>query len=196
MNRERIAIDVDEVLFPFVANFCDFHNDKYQTSLHPDQFHSYEFQHVLDATFEETVERVYEFNEADHRHISPIEEVETAIDLLSQDYDLDIVTARHPKFEATTKNWILQHFGEKFSEIVHIGYFAVMEKPRLKVDVCRDLGAIALVDDSIGHVAQCAERGIDGILFGNYSWNRAQTLPDGVVRCASWSEVVAYFNER
>ena len=83
-----------------------------------------------------------------------------------------------------------------FSDVLHIGYADVMEKPVKKVDMCKRLGAIALIDDSLSHVTECAEEGIEGVLFGDYPWNQADELPSGVTRCVDWPAVLEYFDAR
>ncbi|HVX57219.1 MAG TPA: hypothetical protein VHA37_05800, partial [Candidatus Saccharimonadales bacterium] len=83
-----------------------------------------------------------------------------------------------------------------FTKLVHVGYHLEMKQPKPKAAVCREVGAVALIDDSLGHVQTCAEQGIDGVLFGDYPWNQAEELPAGVTRCADWAAVLEYFDGR
>lgn len=196
MSREVIAVDVDEVLFPFVSEFVKFDNAIYGGEVCAAQFSTYAFEDVLKIPLDESVERVYSFNRADHAHIEPLEQARDALITLSERFDMVIVTARHPQFETNTSSWLQRHLDGFFSSLSHIGYAPLMEKPVKKVDVCRELGAMALIDDSVGHVSECAEAGIDGILFGDYPWNQTNELPAGVIRCKNWPAVLEYFNER
>jgi hypothetical protein len=118
------------------------------------------------------------------------------VDELSSDFDLVIVTARHPDYEKNTKAWINSHFENKFHDVIQIGHPDVVEKPQTKAEVCKAIGAIGLVDDSLGHVQKCAAQGLDGILFGDYPWNQSDELPEGVTRCVNWSAVLEHFNGR
>jgi uncharacterized HAD superfamily protein len=196
VSNEVIAIDIDEVLFPFVENFVEHDNAIYGGNVSPAQFTSYAFEHVLNISLEESVERVYSFNGVDHRHITPIELSVHAIQKLSEKYDLAVITARHPKFESNTLAWLEHHLPEVFSAVHFIGYAAIMEKPRTKAEVCRELGASTLVDDSLEHVTLASAEGIESVLFGNYPWNQAGELPEGVTRCNDWQEVLEYFDAR
>lgn len=191
-----IAVDVDEVLFPFIRGFVAHDNALHGGTLHEDDFATYKFEDVIDIPFDEAVERIYDFNGASHDHIEPLETIDRAIDRLSESYELAIVTARHPQFADNTVNWLQRHFGDSFKTVVHVGFAALMEKPRKKVEVCQELGAIALIDDSLEHVSECSEQGIEGILFGNYRWNQTQNLPNGVTRCKNWAEILDYFDGR
>ncbi len=82
------------------------------------------------------------------------------------------------------------------SSVSYIGYAAVMSNPRKKVEVCKDIEAIALIDDSIGHITECVEAGMQGILFGDYPWNQTEELSSGIVRCSNWPEVLEYFDRQ
>lgn len=196
-----IAVDVDEVLFPFMEHFNLHDNAVHGGALTPQDFPTYRFQHDLNISLEEALARVYSFNGADHEHIKSIDEAQTAIDDLAVRFDLVVITARHPQFEDNTRKWIDRNFTGKFSNVVHIGYAEVMKNPRTKVEVCQEMGAMALIDDSPGHVSECAAKGIDGVLFGNYPWNQDRIfsdagIPKGVVRCEDWKQVVEYFDGR
>ncbi|HMH30906.1 MAG TPA: hypothetical protein VK534_00330 [Methylomirabilota bacterium] len=196
MARETIAVDIDEVLFPFAVNFTEFHNREYGTRTALKDIKTYHFQHDFGITMEEAVSRVYEFSGLSHDHIEPLEASQEAILDLSEDYDLALVTARSPRFEASTKKWISRHYGDIFAGATFIDYSPAMEKPLKKIDICREIGAVALIDDSLGHVSECAEVGIAGVLHGNYPWNQANELPELVTRCEKWPAVLEYFNGR
>jgi 5'(3')-deoxyribonucleotidase len=196
MSRGVIAVDVDEVLFPFVSEFVAYDNARCGGQLTTADFFCYRFEDVLEIPMESAVERVYSFNAAEHSHIDPIEQAHEAIVRLNERYDLTVVTARHPQFEGATRRWLNKHLPGYFSDVLHIGYSPVMERPQKKVEICRRLGAVGLIDDSLQHVSECAEEGIAGILFGDYPWNKAAELPDGVTRCRDWGEVLEYFDER
>lgn len=59
----------------------------------------------------------------------------------------------------------------------------------------KQVSAVALIDDSLGHVSECAGIGMQGVLFGDYSWNsHSEQLPDRVTRCADWNEVAEFFS--
>jgi 5'(3')-deoxyribonucleotidase len=198
MSREVIAVDVDEVLFPCVREFTAFHNGRYQTSITPDQFLTYEYQDVLGLSTAETVQRLFEFHEQDCLHVEPLEEAQDALGKLSESYDLQIITARDPQFEKSTREWLDKNFSGIFSDIFAIGHAAVIKEAPSKLTQCRSIGAVALIDDSVKHVNSCAEGGVKGILFGDYSWNQTKPgeLHGNAIRCVNWLAVGKYFDER
>ncbi|HEY5267859.1 MAG TPA: hypothetical protein VII94_01850, partial [Candidatus Saccharimonadales bacterium] len=79
-------------------------------------------------------------------------------------------------------------------DVVMIGWAPIMEKPLTKAEVCIDLGAIALIDDSLPHILHAVESGVEGVLFGNYPWNQTLELPIGAIRTESWPKVLEHFN--
>ncbi len=196
MRREVIATDIDEVLFPFVDEFSQWHNQEYGTVLSRDNFKSYEFSDTLDVSIPETVHRVHQFLSMNHvlRGIEPLEYSMSAITKLSGKYCLKAITARHPQFEGTTYEYLLHYFNNNIGEITLVGTQATMNHVRSKAEVCVEIGAIALIDDSTEHVSRCAEVGVAGILLGNYPWNRIDSLPDGVTRYSNWAGVLSHFD--
>jgi 5'(3')-deoxyribonucleotidase len=196
VQKEILAMDIDEVVFPFVAEFVTWHNGEYGTSLLPDNFHSYDFEVVLGTTTKETVHRVHAFIEHEHSHmgVSPIDIADKAVHRLSNRFDIHAVTARHPSFRKVTEEYLTEHYGDVIKEITLVGHAATMDVLVSKAEVCQELGASALIDDSIGHVTGCAEVGIAGVLFGDYPWNQAEQLHPDIVRCVDWPEVLEHFD--
>lgn len=193
MSRQVLATDIDEVLFPFVAEFSAWHNEQYNTDLSVDDFHTYEFNAVLKVPVPEAVHRIRAFLHQDHRHIKPLEEAQEAIAQLGNRYKLVAITARHPEFEHTTRAYLFEYFRDHVADLTLVGHRVTMDVLRTKAEVCKDFKAVALIDDSVAHVTGCAEANIQGILYGNYPWNSMDHLPESVVRCANWKEVLEFF---
>lgn len=194
MTKEVVAVDVDEVLFPYVESFVGYHNVIHGTNLAPEDFFTYEFEHVLGLTVEETIRRVHDVHDLGFDTQGPVEGACFALDELAKRFNLFVVTARNPRFEETTREWLHKNFPDVFQDVVLTGHPQDIEKPKSKIEVCREVGAIALINDSFRHVAECVGTEVIGILFGDYPWNRTVPVLDGMVRCKSWLEVVRYFD--
>jgi uncharacterized HAD superfamily protein len=65
---------------------------------------------------------------------------------------------------------------------------------RPKSEVCIELGVSYLIDDNLTAVTQTSAFGIKALLFGDYPWNQAKELPEGVTRVKNWQEVLEYFD--
>ncbi len=194
MTKKIIAVDIDEVLFPFLDEFLKHHNKLYGSELKSHEFEAYDFGAKLNISAAEETKRIYDFTvQLSNSQVEPIKLAQDSIAKLSTKYDLEIVTARHSKFEDVTIHWLETHFPKFFKNVSMIGYAPIMDKPLTKAEVCLASGAIALIDDSLLHITEAAAAGIEGILFGNYSWNQMDKLPENVTRCISWPEVLAHF---
>lgn len=97
-----------------------------------------------------------------------------ALRAISRSIRFVVVTSRQSVLQEVTKQWIEAHFPGVF-EGVHFGnhYSADGSPSRSKAEICKDLGAVALIDDSRHHALACAKAGVPlVILFGDYSWNK------------------------
>ena len=196
MTKEVLATDIDEVLFPFLQEFSNWHNAEYGTDLGVENFNSYEFNDTLGVSVPETVHRVHTFLGVEHGFLGvpPLKESQNAIEKLSERFEIVAITARHPQFRESSLKYLTEYYGGKITEISLVGTSATVEFVRSKAEVCRELGAVALIDDSIKHVASCVDTEVEGLLFGNYPWNQSEDLPNGVIRFNNWSEILRYFN--
>ena len=118
----------------------------------------------------------------------------SAISKLSGEYSLKAITARHPQFEGVTRDYLLRYFTNNIVEITLVGTEATMNQVRTKTEVCLEVGAIALIDDSTKHVSECVEVGITGILFATIHGIGLIRLPDGVIRYSNWGGVLRHFD--
>ncbi len=194
MSKEVLAVDVDEVLFPFMPQFVEFYNQRYDKQVKVGDFVSYNFEEILEIGQSEVSECIYTFHNMKDLHVQPVYESQKAIQHLREFYDLSIITARHPMFEDSTKAWLQDKYEGAFSRVVLIGHAAIMERPQTKAQVCKDIGAVALIDDSPSHHEKCVEENIGAVLFGEYGWNIDAKVSEGIVRCKDWPAVGEYFD--
>ena len=193
MSREKIAVDMDDVLFPFVPNIAIQHNEIHGTKLTESDFHSFSFKEVWGGTLEEARAEVMSFLNRDHTPIMPIEGAQDITRSLSKQYRLSLVTARDSSLEYETVRWIEQYFPGIFSDVILTGNPYVSESYERKVDICKRLGAFMLVDDSVSHTTECVDAGLDAVLFGDYQWNQTKSeLPTGITRVPDWQAIAEH----
>lgn len=185
-----LAIDIDEVLFPFLPELIKHHNQVYGTNFRLEQFDTYDFYKVWGGTSNQTVQKVHAFLKLPQTHIEPLEQATQAIATLKQHYQLVVITSRDKQLEERTRQWLIYHFPDTFHDIILAGNHYTGLDFRTKIEVCRELGAVCLIDDSLRYVTECSREGFKAILFGDYPWNQADELPSGVVRSADWSQAV------
>ncbi len=110
--------------------------------------------------------------------IQPVEGVRVALEELSRSFELHVVTARMKYLRGVTEDFLRSHGLD--SVIVEIHYSKNPFYPNgapTKADICRDIGARALIDDSPREIAGMVSNEQAGILFGDNPW---QVMPRGI----------------
>jgi 5'(3')-deoxyribonucleotidase len=195
MLKPVIAIDIDEVLSPFVDGLITWHNREFGTSFHFQDFFSYEFNKVWGGDLESAVGKCslhFEIREP----VLPIENALRVLNSLKKSYELIIVTSRMLKHKSQTEAWLEQHFPKIFSAIVHCNIWDKSQDPRpiLKKSVaCLQYHAQYLIDDAPMYIEEAAGTGIQGLLFGEYPWNRQIQDHPLIHRVNNWDAVEHYF---
>lgn len=193
-QRTTVAVDVDDVLVPHGDVLIDHLNGKFRTEADIQGFFSLdELMEAYGRSRQEIKDKIHDFLESEEfARMEPAEESIRAIEKLKRYYELTIVTARPGIAHNMTREWLEQHFPETFQSInfTNLDYEWGTLKKVSKRNVCEALAADYLVDDSLKHIAEVAECGMKGILFGSYHWNQADTLPPGCVRAENWDEVI------
>lgn len=187
-----IALDFDDLIFPLMDELVPYVNSRHGWNYTLADYRTFEFEVLWGSTRQEAIEIVDTFFSELDLHPQPLSGAAEAVGTLrSAGHRLVVVTARHDELEHHTQLWIEQHLPGVFDDVQLCNSYQVDGRPtRRKVDVCRELGAEVLVDDSLGNVSEMAVAGGLGLLFGNYPWNRADELPPGVERMADWPAVL------
>ncbi|KAJ2919327.1 hypothetical protein MD484_g1118, partial [Candolleomyces efflorescens] len=158
-----IALDLDDVLSQTNQAVADWHNDIYGTQMKVSDF----------------LYRIY--------NTKPVPGAREGIESLRQlGFRLIIVTARSEDNADESWKWVERHFPGCFESIICTGQFTDAHKKGhevvtklSKAQVCDDLKAVLLIDDSAENAVQCvtAERPVQTLLFGDYEWNKRLSGP-------------------
>ncbi|KAF8898466.1 hypothetical protein BD779DRAFT_1484082 [Infundibulicybe gibba] len=179
-----IAIDLDDVLSQTNEEVASWHNEMYGTNMDISQFYYYYYwKNPFWGTPAETFTKVKEFYSANriHKANTVPGAREGAQTLRDMGYRLIIVTARSPDIADRSWEWVNQHFPHIFDSVICTGQFKDADKTGHEVvtklsksQVCAELKARVLIDDSLENAMQCAaaEPPIPVLLFGDYQWNR------------------------
>ncbi len=194
-KKDIIAVDIDEVLYPFLKEFVADHNLKFKTNLKVENFSTYEFEDSLGINRRKSIQRIYDFSsKTDQINPEPIKDSKDAILKIAKFYDLVIITSRHPQYRDITVKWLNRHFKNVFKSVHLIGYHKIIQNPVYKSDICLAIGAKHIIDDSLDNILDCAKKGINGILFGDYPWNQGNLNKfKNITRLKKWTDVLNYF---
>ncbi|KAJ7655230.1 hypothetical protein DFH06DRAFT_1201980 [Mycena polygramma] len=218
-----IAVDLDDVLSQTNRCVAQWHNDKYGTQMDLSHFYYYYYwKNPFWGTVQDTFDKVADSYTTDKIfHALPVPGAREGVQALrDMGYKLVIVTARSPEIAEASYDWVERYFPGLFSNLVFTGQFKDVHKLHhnevltnlTKDQVCADLKAQVLIDDSSENAMQCstASSPTRVLLFGDYEWNTrisgsgdataeiefwkedTITIPEGIPleRVKDWSEVV------
>jgi 5'(3')-deoxyribonucleotidase len=196
-----IACDIDEVVFPYLPAWIQYYNRTHGTDVNFEDFHSYNFSHVLvDHDEDYITEVVYKFHDApEFLEAKPIDGAVEAIRQLQQIGDVHFVTSRQLAISEETAVWLYEYFGIEKDKI-HIGNHWCKDSDsvtakKTKLEMCRLINAKVLIDDSVSYARECAQAGMQALLFdlnGSYGWNKLDTKQghDNITRVESWHDAI------
>jgi hypothetical protein len=159
---------------------------------------SYEFHEVWGGSREECAAKMERFFASTHfAALEPVPLAQRALTELREEFTLGraaarmrrmrrmrrrrgadprravVVTSRQHALAPATRAWLQRHFPDTFSHVAFGNHYGAGARAS-KRELCRALGAVALVDDNPRYVAECAEEaGFTGVLFdADYPWAR------------------------
>jgi len=196
VERLRVAVDVDEVLGRFLLALNKFCFDKYAMNYRVEDYHAYDFRKIWCCTQEEANHIVHEFFKSDYFNdgIPPIPGASESLSRLSQTCDLVVVTSRQHVIQDATLDWIDRHYPGLFKDVLFGNHFALKGVSRRKSEICHSIGARVLIDDNPGYARDCADAGINVLLYDwddSYPWSKVPELNEHplITKVTNWAEV-------
>ena len=188
----RIGIDIDDTLLDFVGTYVAFHNEKYKTNLKKENFKTYSFNHARGGTMKQAVNSVRQFYNTDFfKEMQPFSGAVETIQKLKENNELFIVTSRPYNMKEGTLEQLSKDFPNIFSEVFFSSnhYTKAKNSGKTKSEICYDLEASLLIDDSLVYAKQCAKEKIRVFLFGDDNpWNQ-NGIVERVMRVKGWKEI-------
>jgi hypothetical protein len=160
VNRTAVAIDLDEVLVPFLRPLSKYHGRELPEGKYP-----YVFSTVFDCPYEEAQEMIYLYYQSpEFLYERPIVGSQRAMAKCRHQVDkMYIVTGRQEAAREQTELWVEQHFPGIFDDVILTNSYTPHEIS--KVDVCRALSIGCIVDDSIDTCTRCWDNNILAVNF-------------------------------
>ncbi|MFZ1301534.1 MAG: hypothetical protein WAQ27_03080 [Candidatus Microsaccharimonas sp.] len=186
MKRLVIAVDCDDVLVPTTPFFVEYYNQKYGTNVALAEAHI-DSDDIWGVSHDEMLERFGELMLTDaYRTLGPSEVEVAVLTELAKHHELHLVTARKEHERQATQEMLDTQLPGVFTSMEFVGWNGS------KGEVCKQLGADVLVDDSSRHLHNAIELGLSrtgAILFGDYAWNETSHSHDDLTHCADWPAV-------
>ena len=199
--KQIIAVDVDDVLADSTEFWRKEVNNRVGLNLErehwrvPGEYSGYYTRlweaHGIGHLF--SVDDIDAFMKHDQSLIWSTESASHVLRKLAEKYELAVVTARNTAQEAATRRWLDEVFPGVFSR-VYFTWQPDTETAKNKGEICADIGAKWLIDDSPVHCRDALAHDVQPILYGEYGWH--VDIPMGVVHFKSWQEIGSYFDEQ
>ncbi|KAJ7071451.1 hypothetical protein C8F01DRAFT_1110575 [Mycena amicta] len=179
-----IAVDLDDVLCQTNRVVAEWHNKQYGTQMDISHFYYfYYWKNPYWGTPTQTFEKVKQFYNTDAIfQARPVPGAREGVQALKDmGYKLVIVTARDAAIADASEQWVEKYFPGLFANLIFTGQFkdAHLHHGEVltnltKSQVCADVKAQILIDDSSENAIQCATAlpPTPVLLFGDYQWNK------------------------
>ncbi len=196
--REITAVDIDEVLFPLIDYYLAFYNRNNGTNYKREDVWTYDLERVFRKTKEEVLSDLDLFYQsADFLKMPLIPGAKAGLKILRRKSDLVGITARPDH----TKNHTIYSLECNFPAAISRTYFTgEMNRrkngnERTKAEICADIKATRILEDSLRNALECAALGMEVYLF-ECPWNirdRPKTFPENVRIVKSWQKAMSFF---
>jgi 5'(3')-deoxyribonucleotidase len=186
---KRIAVDLDEVLFPLLKPMMKHH--KVQEP--PRMKYAYNYSEVLGVSRDKAQSMLYEYYDTP--------EFESQRPVLGSRYNVDairngvdkmyIVTGRQEFLREKTEKWIQENYPNVFSDILFTNSYTPDEVR--KADVCKALNVDLLIDDVMENCRDCKEHKINSINYIGipvYPW--CDPVRADVYKVSTWADIYMY----
>lgn len=176
MQKSILALDCDDVVFPFVNQLISYLNNEKGMNLKREDFNTYNLQKILgDKYFWQTIKKLNDFYRSPYfRQAVPVDGAVNVLDSLKKDYSIHLITSR-PRILKEKTNIFLESF---FPGIIDSKHFSKNNAcyngaRKTKAQICLELGAKTIIEDCLEYAVQCAEGGINVLLL-NTPWNQSK----------------------
>lgn len=185
----RIAIDLDDVLSSFIAEFLRWYNTKYGTSWQFEDFADYHWSNWMNITREQAIKAVHNFFlTPEFANLPVIPGAQEFIRRLANQHELHIVTSRQYVAETITYAWLEKNFPGVFRGVLFANHYSMDGSPALtKGELCEQASCELIIDDDSRHIGALVEHHIKMVLIDK-PWNKNDQLPAGVIRVYNWED--------
>jgi 5'(3')-deoxyribonucleotidase len=195
MIKPVLAVDIDDVLYPFSSEFLKYANNRLGANKTMEDMTTYRLDTVYGVSYSKIVELIEAFMAEEFiNDFEPILGSQEALLQLKESFDLHIVTARLSKYTTQTQYWIDRFFPNIFSRIHYYEFYALTPrsdyKKMTKLMKCREINAFALIDDNAYNIENVMSGGLAGILFGEYAWHDELSDKYQPFKLRSWEHLL------
>ena len=184
MPPYRIAVDVDEVLCPFVYTMSKWARRKV-----PKGKYAYDYAKMFKMERKHTQDMVYLFYQSDEfKKMKPLELSRLYLDNIKKgNKKMYALTGRQRICEHETIKWINNWYPGVFDDVILTDSYTQNEIS--KADICKSLAITVLVDDNYKTCLDCMDVGVNAINYVGdpiYPW-----CISSIISAKNWAEIDA-----
>ncbi len=186
-----LAVDLDDVLFPFNELLCEFNRVNYGTRLRHEDIFTFDMQRVWGLSDAECRRRMAELRASPiFAEAYPLAGAREALIELTKEgpyrTEVHVVTSRSEDYRELTEAWLKFRFDGMIAGLHLTNQFHGERYDKTtKSRICMKIGASLSIDDCMDHVHDITQLGIPVLVFDR-PWNRHENLPDRAFRVHSW----------
>lgn len=193
-QKRKIGFDLDDVLLNFSDVLRGHLNEKYDKNVQRHEITTFMVEDAFGISSQDARKSIEDFFfHTDHLTASPVGGAQEAIERLSKNNSLHIITAKPDILEQITKEWLGRNFPDMFDAVYFANWFSKDKEKRNKSDICLECGTDIFIDDSLDTALDVSSVGIPVLLFDT-PWNQRENLPTNVKRVYSWEEIEKEIN--
>jgi len=186
---KRIAVDLDEVLFPLLKPMMKHHKVQEPSCMK----YSYNYSEVFGVSRDKAQSMLYEYYDTpDFENQRPILGSRYNVDAIRTGVDkMYIVTGRQEFLREKTEKWVRDHYPNVFSDILFTNSYTPDEVR--KADACRALNVDLLIDDVIENCRDCKGLKINSINYIGipvYPW--CDPTRSDIYKVSTWADIYMY----
>ena len=188
MNKQKIGIDIDEVVVEFMEKYLEFHNRKNNTSLIIEDLSNYHLWECgVHNSKEESINSVMEFqNSPFFDDITLIEGAKSGIEFLSKKYSIFFITSRPLELKEKTERFFYNNFPMNNYNFIFSGE---IYGGKTKSEICSEEGIKLMIEDNAEYAFSCAKLGIRTFLFDK-PWNNNYERHDNLIKVKNWKQLL------
>lgn len=182
----KIAVDIDEVLCPFLESFIPFAHKELGTNYKLEDFETYNLEQVIDRPVLEIINAVRAFYRDKLENLPSFADALPTLRLIGEEHELIVLTSRHHEAIEKTPDWINKHFPDVFREIVFSSNPAIDSK-KTKAMICKELQVDVLIEDDPRHIEVCIQEKVR-VIMPQKLWNKTVDT-NSVIAVKNWEEI-------
>jgi uncharacterized HAD superfamily protein len=189
MEKEKIGIDIDEVIVEFMSGYLVFHNKKYKTNYNLNDITNYHLWIAgLHKTKEESVEDVNEFSNSIHFNSLLLgKNVKSNLELVLKKYDSYFISSRSKLLKEKTKDFFYSNFSNNKYKFIFSGE---IYGGKSKAEICKEEGIHKMIEDNADYAFDCAKKGIITFLIDK-PWNKNHRKHKNIIKVKDWKDLMS-----